>query len=595
VPNFNPQSQTAANNQTVTVATTLSYYIPTNAAALVFLLHDNGGTADDWLKRPEQLLLVRDLVAAGFGVAALNSVNRTTGTWSQQAVLANNLDAQNHAAALDRFARDSQFPAAKPIFFIGVGGGANAALRVADLLATATPARAVKGAVLYLSSGIEPLAVTSHVAQFFAVAANDPNLGAAGLLDARDRSQLLVGRGVATNFVTNPVSPVHAGRFRALGLTAPAFSATDADAVWNAVKKASLLDANNYLKALPSTTALTAALPTAYQNRVSDVAAQLAVAGATDEFYSDANPRVINFLNARITDAPVPAPGRLINLSTRTKIAFLGDSLALGFTISGTQRATLLIRGIGPALTKFGLSGALPAPRLQVNRGATVIASNDGWDKPGGSATPAQIVAAATAVGAFPLSAGDLDTALLLQLDPGTYTANINGLNGTVGDVLAEIYDVSRNGTRLTNLSTLSRINSEGDLLIPGIVIAGNNPRTLVVRAVAQGLSDFGLSADTLLGDARISILNGTQNVATNNNWAQAGAATLTAAFPAVGAFPLRAASDAALVEALPPGTYTLQAGAAPVATPPAGATLPPNFVTPSPTGAVLVEVYEVP
>src|SRR6185295_13361915 len=98
---------------------------------------------------------------------------------------------------------------------------------------------------------------------------------------------------------------------------------------------------------------------------------------------------------------------------------------------------------------------------------------------------------------------------------------------------LAEIYDVSRNGTRLTNLSTLGHINNEGDLLIPGIVVAGTNPRTLVIRAVAQGLRDFGLPADAVLGDARITILDGTQTVDTNNNWGQTNAAALTAAFPA--------------------------------------------------------------
>lgn len=597
VASFNPQTQTGANNTTTTVSTTLAYHIPANANGLVFLLHETGGSTADWFTRPEQMLLARELVAAGYGVAALNSLNRTQGTWGAQAVLANNLDALNHAAAYDRFVRDGSLAATKPIFLLGEAAGANAAVRFADLLAAATPARPVKGAVLYLSPGLDTLAVTSRVPQFFALAVNDPVLGAAGLTDARDNAQLLAGRGVANAFVANTVSPVHPDRFRALAVTASTFTATDATAVWTAVKTAGLLDTNNYLKSIPTTAAVTAALPPPYQNRAADVAAQLAVASASREFYSDANARVIAFLNNRAADAPVPPPGRLVNLSTRTKISFLGDTFALGFNISGTQRATLLIRGIGPALTKFGLASALPAPRLEVNRGNTIIASNEGWDQPAaGAATAAQITAAAASVGAFALAPGDRDTAVLLQLDPGTYTVTLRGLNGTIGDVLAEIYDVSRNGTRLTNLSTLAKITSEGDLLIPGIVIAGNNPRTLVVRAVAQGLSEFGLGADAILGDPRISILttvNGNvQTVATNNNWAQGGAATLNAAFPAVGAFPLRAASDAALLNALAPGSYTLQAGAAPVALAPVDG---PAVVTPNQTGTVLVEVYEVP
>ena len=597
VQNFNPQTQTGANNQTTTVSSTLGYYIPANANGVVFLVHDSGDSAAEWFGRPEKALLARDLVAAGYGVAALNSINRTNGAWSAQPTLANNLDAQNHAAALDKFIRDNALGATKPVFFIGEGNGANSALRFADMLAAATPARPVKGAVLYFTPGIEALAVTSRVPQFFALAANDESVGTAGITGARANSQLLTGRGVATNVITNGPAPVYPGRFRMLGVTANTFTPADAQTVWNAVKNAGMLDANNYAKTVPSTTTLAAALPTSLQPRAADVAAQLAVASARHEFFSDANTRLVNFLNARAADNPVPAPGRLVNLSTRTKIAYLGDTFALGFNISGPQRATLLIRGIGPALAKFGVNTALAAPRMEVNQGSTVIASNEGWDKPAaGGATAAQITAAAAGVGAFALTPGDLDTAVLVQLEPGTYTVTLKGLNGTTGEVLAEIYDVSRNGTRLTNLSTLAKISTEGELLIPGIVIAGNNPRTLVVRAVAQGLGEFGLPADTLLGDPRISILttqNGnTQTVATNNNWAQAGAATLNAAFPAVGAFPLRAASDAALVDALAPGSYTLQAGAAPL---PTGGAGPATFVAPAQTGSILVEVYEVP
>jgi hypothetical protein len=585
--------------------TTLTYHIPADAQGLVFLLHETGGAGANWFNRAEQLTLLRDLVAAGYGVAALDSANRTAGAWSAQAALASNPDAATHAAALDRFVRDGLLAATRPVFFLGFAAGADAAARYADALATATPARPVKGAVLYCATGGATLAVTSRVPQFFALAAHDEGLGAAGNADAVSNSQLLAGRGVATALANNGASPIHNARFRALGLTGAAFTAADALAVWTAVKAGNFLDANNYPKAVPTVEAVRAALPATYQPRAAEVQAQLGIGYAAQEFYSAANARVINFLNARAADAAAPAPGRLINLSTRTRIAYLGDSFTLGFNLAGPQRATLLIRGIGPALAKFGLPGALPAPRLEINSGAAVIAANEGWDKPAaGAATAAQIATAAASVGAFALTAGDADTALLLTLDPGTYTATIKGLNGAIGDVLAEIYDVSRNPTRLTNLSTLAKISAEGELLIPGIVIAGNNPRTLVVRAVAQGLSDFGLPAANLLGDARISILTTvqqggqgvTQTVAANNNWAQAaaagggGAAQLGVAFPAVGAFPLRAASDAAILDALAPGAYTLQAGAAPL---PTGANAPAT--PPNQTGSVLVEVYEVP
>jgi hypothetical protein len=599
-PAFNPITPAATpNNPTpATVTTSLVSYLPANVTGLVFLLHENGSNAGAWFNTPEAALLTRDLVAAGYGVAALNSVNRNQGTWSAQAVLANNLDVQNHVAALNKFIQDGTFTATKPVFFLGFAAGADAANRYANALATATPARPVRGAILYGTDGDETLAVTSKIPQYYANAANDAALGPVGLTAARANSQLMAGRGLPTATFTNAFSPVPAGRFRALSVTDPTFTAADATAIHTALKTASLLDVNNYVTALPSTAALTAALPAAYAARTADVAAQLAVAHASQEFYSDANARVIAFLNARVAGTPGATPGRLANLSTRTKISYVGDSFALGFNIGGgTERATLLIRGIGPALAKFGVDTAISAPRLEVNDNTgRLIASNERWDAPGGSVTAAQIAAAAAGVGAFALAPGDLDAAVLLtNLAPGSYTATVKGVNGATGDVLAEVYDVSKNSTRLTNLSTIAQIANAGDLLIPGIVIQGTAPRTLLVRAVGPGLSDFGIPANAVVTDPLVSVLNAAGNtVDTNNNWTQGGAATLTAVFPAVGAFPLKTTNpgDAALVTAITAGNYTLQAGAAPINP---NAPVNPNAAPVNATGTVIVEVYEVP
>lgn len=586
VNNFNPIAQTSPTG------TTFSYHIPSSAVGVVFLLHETGGTASGWFTRPEHLSLARDLVAAGFGVAALNSVNRVTSAWSTQATLATNPDATTLAAARERFVRDGLIAATTPLFLIGTGAAGDAAAQYAQQLASSTPARPVKGVVLYCATGGPSLAMTSRVPQLFALATHDEMLGATGNADARENAQLLTGRGIATGVVNNTTSPIPAGRLRMLGFGSSSFTSSDAQAIWNALKTAGILDSNNYPKSLPTFDAVRAALPAAYQSRAADVLSQLAVAFAGQEFYSDANARVINFLTARLNDAPSPAPGRLVNLSTRTRIAYLGDTFTLGFTLTGNQRATLLIRGVGPALARFGLREAVPALRLEVNRGATLVAANEGWDRTG---NPAEIVTASTAAGAFPLARGDLDTAVLLTLDPGAYTATIKSINGAVGDALAEIYDISRNGTRLTNLSALAKIGADGEVLIPGVIVAGNNPRTVVVRAIGPGLADLGLSSDTLLSDPGLTVLNGAgQMLASNNNWSQSGTgtdpATLNSVFSAVGAFPLRATNgDAALVSALAPGSYTLQAIATPFLSLPGGA------FSPASTGRVLIEVYEVP
>lgn len=601
VAGFNPVTQTGPNNQSTTTSTTLMHSIPAAPQGVIFLLHDTGGTAASWFSGAEQLTLAKDLVAAGYGVAALNSTNRNPGNWSAQTALENNPDATSIVAALEQFGRERAISQTTPVFLLGFANGADAAARIAEVLASGSDFP-IKGAVLYCATGGAALAVTSRVPQFFALATNDDNLGSTGNADARTNSQLLAGRGVATAVTNNATSPVHEGRFRVLGVSSPTFTATAAQEVWRAI--AGLLDVNNYLKAIPTTAALTAVLPAAHKARAADIAAQLAVAYAAQEFYSDANPRVINFLNGRVANTPVPQPGRLGNLSTLAKIAYLGDSFTLGFTLSGTQPTRVLIRGIGPTLANYGLPTALGAPRLEVNRGPTLIATNEGWDKPAAAAggTADQITAAANSVAAFALTPGSLDTAVLLTLEPGTYSVAIKGLNGATGDALAEVWDISKNGTRLTNLSTFAKITNEGDLLIPGISISGNNPRTLVIRAVGPGLADVGFAANSVLGDPRISVLNrdSGQTVAANNNWIQGAslndALALNAVFPAVGAFPLRINSaDAALIAAIAPGNFSLQAGAAPI--PPGNPNQPQgaNPNAPSPIGSVLVEVYEAP
>ena len=584
---FNPQTNTPANGGTpTTVSTTLTYYIPAGAQGVVLLLHDNGGAIADWFTAPEAALLMRDLVAAGYGVAALNSVNRNTRAWNGQATLAANLDAANFNAALAKFATDGLLAANKPVFLLGFGAGADTASRFGDLLLNATPSRPVRGVVLFCAAGVEAAAVTSRIPELYLLAANDTTLGTAAATTARNNSQLLAGRGMATAVINNAASPVHSGRFRALGVTNAGFTTADAQTLWTAIKNSGLLDENNYVKEIPSTTALTAAVPAAYQTRLSDIGAQLNAAYAEQEFFSDANARIVNFLNARVAGTAAPAAGRLTNLSTRIKLAAAGDTLTLGFTITGTEKATLLIRGIGPALAAFGVPGALTAPRLEVNSGDKLLVANEGWGQaPNVAAT---ISSAASSVGAFPLTAGSGDCAVLLTLSPGGYTATIKGLNGATGDVLAEVYDVSKNTTRLSNLSTLARVSNPGDLLIPGITIAGDQPRTLILRAVGPGLADLGVQGT--LGDPNLSVLNSTsQTVDTNNNWSVGGSGpTLTAAFPTIGAFALKANSaDAALVDPLTPGGYTLQVGAA---TAPAG-----QPSTASPIGLLLVEVYEAP
>ncbi len=141
-------------------------------------------------------------------------------------------------------------------------------------------------------------------------------------------------------------------------------------------------------------------------------------------------------------NAAVPTKD-LINISTRGVVGTGDDALFGGFVVGGNEPKKVLIRAVGPGLAQYNVTGLLTDPVLAVydNKGA-VIATNDNWSTQVAPATSADITAADTAVGAFPLVAGSTDSAIVLTLNPGAYTAKITGANNAQGNVLMEVYEV---------------------------------------------------------------------------------------------------------------------------------------------------------
>lgn len=139
---------------------------------------------------------------------------------------------------------------------------------------------------------------------------------------------------------------------------------------------------------------------------------------------------------------------QLVNLSTRGYVETGAGVLVAGFVISGDQPKRVLVRGIGPALAQFGVSGTLGDSQLKVMRGDVVVAQNDDWETPQGvaggaaGASAGEISAAAASVGAFALPAAGRDAAVLLTLQPGAYSAVVSGAGESTGAGLVEVYEI---------------------------------------------------------------------------------------------------------------------------------------------------------
>lgn len=136
-------------------------------------------------------------------------------------------------------------------------------------------------------------------------------------------------------------------------------------------------------------------------------------------------------------DTGAPATARLVNVSARNRAGTGDDVLIAGFTIVGNPNRAkrLLIRGVGPKLSVFGVTGLLADPILEIYRAdATKVAENDNWDP--------SLAASFVAVGAFALDNGSRDAALIATLMPGGYTAQVRGATGGAGEALIEIYEL---------------------------------------------------------------------------------------------------------------------------------------------------------
>jgi arylsulfate sulfotransferase len=120
------------------------------------------------------------------------------------------------------------------------------------------------------------------------------------------------------------------------------------------------------------------------------------------------------------------------NMSTRGSVGTLDNVLISGFIIGDVDSATVVVRAIGPSLASYGVTGVLSDPTLTIyDSTGSVIASNDNWQD-----DPNAILVQKN--GLTPPNA--MESALVLRLPAGAYTAIVRGANDGTGVGLAEVY-----------------------------------------------------------------------------------------------------------------------------------------------------------
>ena len=209
-----------------------------------------------------------------------------------------------------------------------------------------------------------------------------------------------------------------------------------------------------------------------------------------------------------------------------------------GFIITGTQPKTVIVRGIGPSLS---VPGALADPVIEVH-GASgeLLGSNDNWRN---DPNHQHVIDS----GLAPTS--ELESALWGVISPGVYTVVLRDKNQNTGIGVFEAYDLDQTAdSQLANVSTRGLVQSGDNTLIGGLIVLGQNPRRVIVRAIGPSLTVTGRLEDPTL---ELHDGNGGLIVA-NDNWRTDQEAEIIAT-----TIPPSDNRESAIVRDLSPGNYT--------------------------------------
>jgi len=206
----------------------------------------------------------------------------------------------------------------------------------------------------------------------------------------------------------------------------------------------------------------------------------------------------------------IPSNSVLGNISTRLPVGTGENVLIAGFKITGSTAKQLVVRALGPTLTQFGVPNAMQDTTLELHDSTgAIITTNDDWQQaPNAQSIPPNLRPPST-----------LESAILITLNPGTYTAILRGFHNSTGTALVEVYDTAVGSTQLSNISTRGFVQAGNDVMIAGVIVQFHN-KQVVVRALGPTLTNFGITNP--LSDPKLELHDGNGTlIASNDDWQQ--------------------------------------------------------------------------
>ncbi|MEY2494499.1 MAG: hypothetical protein QOJ45_991 [Verrucomicrobiota bacterium] len=249
-------------------------------------------------------------------------------------------------------------------------------------------------------------------------------------------------------------------------------------------------------------------------------------------------------------------PGVVANVSTRLFAGKDDNALFEGFIIQGPVGSTkkLLIRGLGPFLGGFQITGFLPNPTLDIFEGSNKVAINNDWRTTQifGLVTADQSQEIATS-GFAP--SNEQESTIIANLAPGNFTAVVRGFGNTDGIALVDAFDLNTaSAAKVVNFATRGLVQPGNQLLTAGFIIQNGSVRA-VIRAIGPSLIGPPFNITNALPDTTLQLRD--QNgglVQENDDWQTDQKAELEL----TGLQPTHI-KEAALVRTIPPGQYSAQ------------------------------------
>ena len=244
-----------------------------------------------------------------------------------------------------------------------------------------------------------------------------------------------------------------------------------------------------------------------------------------------------------------PPAAQLLNIATRMKVLTGNNVLIAGFIVTGTEPKKVLVRGIGPSLAGFGVTGTVQNPTLELHDAAGTLPSNDDWKDNQQNEISATSLA----------PTNDRESAIVATVGPGDYTAILADKNGNTGIGLVEVYDLAQAASsQLANISTRGFIDTGDNVMIGGLILGpnGNGTTRVLVRGIGPSLAQAGITNP--LQDPLLELHDANGNViATNNDWKVSDTGGSQQAEIEATGLPPAEDHESALVRTLTLGNYT--------------------------------------